>query len=522
MPKVKEYLPNVEYPGPVDSRRIAAEDFGAARAQGGIALGQGIQNFAEVLQKRNEQVELSKLHANLAETSSQLDIELAETIETADPNDDSWTEKAQEKIDLSLEKIGESVQTRAGQDFLRSHGASLKGQYLEKIASGKAQLAGKAAALNYQKTEDALTAGVASDPSTFEAKRTQLLDGLGAQIAAGMPRHVAEGLARQGEQKLALTALKSWVSLDPNGTKKEIASGKWDKYINGDMKRQLFGDIESEIRGRQADAERARLMQERALEAQQKKTQNEFLDKLAQGQLTWDDVKASNLSPFGSGSKEQFMQMMKAAADKPPKTDPTVFRQTLADIYRPDGDPKKIVDENQLNDLFIAGKITYESLKDLRSEISGNATPQGRAINDMKKQLFQLAETRLVKPSPMGVRDPLGEEQLLHFQTFFFNEYKNQRAAGKSDLQLLSPESPDYLGKHINTFMKTPQQILAEMTNSMKNAKPPAAVASPEATPAPSMVSDAPPAFVPKPARKPGETAAEYIQRLKDTGKAGR
>jgi hypothetical protein len=322
-------------------------------------------------------------------------------------------------------------------------------------------------------------------------------------VATGLPGSAAEELKGVARKELAKSALSGWVNANPGYAKELLKSGKFDPYIDGDLKQFMYGQADQAIRAKDADAERARREQERVIKEKQAATQNSFLAKMVDGKLTATDVLRSNLDPFGSGSKEQFIQMMKSAAEKPPKTDPATFRALFDRIHLPDGDPKKILDDNELNEYVVKGLLDYDDLNNLRGEVQGRKTEQGRVESDLRASVLKSAEDMLVKRDKLtGIADPDGEEQYLRFKTMFYSEFDRQRKEGKSPLDLLSPDSPDYLGKHIRPFVKTPQQMLKDGMRRLKPIASPAPEGTPSATPDP------------KTARLPKESAADYLKRL--------
>lgn len=256
--------------------------------------------------------------------------------------------------------------------------------------------------------------------------------------------------------------------------------------------------LEMEVRARQTlnaqyiDQEHQMALAKQALELQQKKTQNGFLSAMQNGQLTADKVLNSNLDPFGSGSKDEFLNMLRAR-DKAPKTDSTTFNELFARINLPDTAPGKITNANQLNSYLIDGRLDIQDLDKLRAEVEHKGTADGEAEAKLKSGIFEVAKSTLTKSNPLiGLQDPIGDESLQRFTSWFLSEYQRQRGAGKTPTELLSPDSPDYLGKRITNYVRNPQQIMQDV---LKSATTPAVSAIP---------------------RKEGESAEDYLKR---TGK---
>lgn len=213
----------------------------------------------------------------------------------------------------------------------------------------------------------------------------------------------------------------------------------------------------------------------RQLEEEQKGIQNDLLGKLDKFELTPTDVLSSKLNPFGSGSKEAFLQLIKTQdkLGETIKTDPATFERLYNNIHLPEDNPQKLRDENVLNGYFGKG-LNLQSVKDLRAEIQGRRTEEGQVESELKKGVMDAAKTALTGSNELvGIRDPIGDEQLQKFRSFFLSEYPKLRKEGKSAKELTDPDSPSYLGKAIARYKRTPQQMMADMTNSMKPAAVP-------------------------------------------------
>jgi hypothetical protein len=246
------------------------------------------------------------------------------------------------------------------------------------------------------------------------------------------------------------------------------------------------------INAQYIDQEHQMRLAQQAEELRQKQTQNTFLQRMSDGKLDAQTVLNSNLAPFGSGSKDEFLNMLRAR-DKAPKTDSATFNELFARINLPDGSTGKITDANQLNAYLIDGRLDIQDLDKLRAEVEHKGTAEGEAEAKLKTGLYEVAKSTLTRSNPLiGLQDPIGDENLQRFTSWFLSEYQKQRGTGKSAAELLDPESPDYLGKRIRSYVRGPQDIMKDVLQS---------------------ATQAPGTAIP---RKPGESAADYLKR---TGK---
>lgn len=458
MPKIKEYTSQINAPGPQDRRRPVAEDFGSG--EGLVRFGQGLSDFGDKLAQRQEQVETSELNAKMSKTQADWAVKINERVRAG--NLDS--EKTLQEIEEDLSKMEEGVQTRGGQAYFNQAAARLKGHFLETANASAAELAGQKAKNNYLESFSSQSSALISDPSAFEITKGFHDDNLDEMVRNGsLPAMAAEELKRNGATGLAKSSIKGWIKLNPDRAKADLDSGLWDSHIDGQIKDQMYGEIDQAKRAKDADDIRKLAEFERVKKERQELTQNKFLEALTKNELTAKDILDSDLDAFGSGSKQQFIEMMKTNSEQRIKTDASVKISLFDKIHS-----GEITDENKLNQFFGRG-LTMEDLNQLRGEIQGKKTIDGSIESDLKKGVIDIAKGKLSRTNPMlGIRDPQGDERLQRFQTYFLTEFKKQKEAGKTAQQLLSPDSPDYLGKQIDRYTGTPQEIIKDITSSMK------------------------------------------------------
>ncbi len=508
MGQIKQYLNRSEVTGAIDPRRADPDAFGAL-GKGVAELGGAISGVGDMLNKREEQQELSDLHAKMSETHAQFTNEWQETLRTADPGDTTIAQKFNEKFTQRMDELGEGLGTRGGRLYFQKASADLKGHFLTSAMAGQAELAGVKAKIDFTKAVQSQSSSLMNDPSSFDMVLKMQGEGVDNLVNSGLlPRAKAEELKLSGQQELAKSAVRGWAKLNPEEAKAQLNGGKWDNYFDGDVKKQLLGEADQEIRGKEIEAERARAEQRRALEEKRKALQNDFLVKMNDGKLSAKEILNSNLDAFGSGSKEQFLQMMKVKnEDRALKTDGEVYSNLFNRIHAPDNDPKKIKDVNELNK-FVGNGITFSSLNQLRDEFEGKNTPEGQLVATMRKELTDAAGAKFMKKGAFGVRDPKGVDLQLQFHEFIAVKEREQRKAGKPLMDLYRADSPDYIGNALNSpqFQRSPIDVArdraAQMRSSLK--KSPDDSGSPVGEPAKKTVSE----------RLPGETAVQWKKRV--------
>lgn len=515
MPQLKVYEQQVNSVGAQEGRRATAADF-ADGAQGLQAVGQGLEAVGQEVARRHEQSEVSDLTAKFAQTQADYSKKWRETLAKADPGDTTIAEKFVEDFDNHVGDMGNDISTPGAQKFYQRQTAQMKLHFTEKAVEGQSVLAGVKAKQDYLQTVGQLSSSLYDDPSSYAHSKELMQSGIEAQVQSGqMTREVALQLETQGRTELAKSALNGWARLDPENTKKDLLSGRWDKEIDGDLKRQMIGRADEEIRGREAEAARARAEQKRILEEQQQQTQNTFLEAMNKGQLTSRKVLDSNLSAFGSGSKEQFIQMLKTAAEKPPKTDPATFNRIFQAINKPDGDKDKLTDENDLNH-YLGKGLTFEDIGRLRGEMQGKKTIQGRLEATVKNDFFNTYKSSITNSNPMlGKLDNIGDQKLYEFQYFIEQKVNQQRKEGKPVEALFNPNSDEFLGRYVSQYARTPQQQMADLRKNMYAPITQEGLAAPVNGLPQSPTPGLPPTQ--KVQKLPGESAADFLKRKKES-----
>lgn len=489
MPKIQTYERRVENPGVVQGRRMTAEDVGGG--EGLAMLGRGLATASDALMQREAQIETSDLSAKMAKLQADKQIEWGDALRKADPNDRDLAKRFTADFDKAAEELGANISTTAGRKFFEERKSQLGAHFATTTNAGMVELAAVKAGQDFQIELNSYSTSVRADPTAYESNLNGLLAGLNARVKSGaLPRETALKLETASRAQLAKNTVQGWIEKDPAFAKKQLDSGKWDTQFDADVKQQMYGQVDAEVRGREAEAARMRAEQERLKKEAQQQTQNQFLDKMQKGTLTWKEVSASNLDAFGSGSKEQFVQLMKARAEKPMKTDPRVFRDILDRIHAPETNPKRISDDNEITSYAIKGLLDVSDLKFLRDEFQGRGTTQGRIEADAEHAFLEGQKGGITK-SALGALDVAGDQKFYEFKLFVMKQRDAQRKAGKPVEDLFNPKKPEYLGNYVRQFTPTLQERSNKMVENMGTAKKEV------------------------PARLPGETPADFAKRLR-------
>lgn len=491
MPIVREYQADAAVGGPFDTRQARQADTG--NVGGALSrIGSAVTDAGDLMHKRDVQTEISDVSAKMAAAHAGLTDNLDATLKAPGAGDDKdLSNKFMQNYDDHMGDIGNTVQTPEARQYFERANAQMRAHFTMASAQGQSAVMGEKAVTDYGTAKDNWSASLIKDPSSFETVsnlHSQMLD---AQVQSGrLPEQKANELRAQGETDLAKSAVRGWIQLDPNFAKDQLSKGKWDEYFNGDQKFQMLKESEQGINAQRIEQERQQKAERDALSDAQNKTQDAFLAKMRdpQNPLTADEIIKSNLEPFGSGSKEQFLKMLDQSKNEKIKTDPDVYLGLAKRIGLPDGDPNKLTDQGAIYDAYTKGQLTHGALDELRTELSGSKTEEGQQQIALKKNFLKIAEDKLTKTNPMlGIKDPDGDEVFQSFQSAFYKQYNAGIKQGKTPQALLSPDSPDYLGKMLPSYARSPEDI---MRSAYSNA--PASSNAPSSTTTQSVPSPTP------------------------------
>lgn len=467
--RIDPYKRQVDAVGPMQQRRADPAAF-AGDAAAFSEIGKGLTTIGDVIEKRQSQEDA----ITIAKQSSELYNKYTKMIDDMGNSGEITQNGALEKINADFENdfasLGENVSTMTGQKLLAEKQSTMQQHFFVSALKTSSASKGQQAKNSFQEVINTYSSGAFTSPDTFDFGKEQIAQSVDNMVSTGMiSKDDGETLKQHGLNELASGAMRGWIDKNPQYAKEQLGSGRWDAYFDGDKKAMLDAQADQSIRAKEYDLERAKRKQEEQVKTAQMTTQNQFLGKMVKGELTADDVLKSNLDPFGSGSKEQFIQMLKRG-DGANRTDPRTMNEMFTRIHLPDGDPKKMYDENELNKAFIDGKLSKEDLNFLRSETQGLRTEEGKYENKLKQQSYNAAKAALIRPDPiMGQKDPLGEQQYASFLVAFNKELADGQKAGKSKSDMLDPMNKDYItDKIIRQFAKTPQEIMNQKLEMMR------------------------------------------------------
>jgi hypothetical protein len=520
-PQIHEYFNEVAPGGPQpirEGRNVDTGGIGDAIA----GFGREIGTVQKAQQQQQAQQETSSLIAQFSKLNADASVKLDQ--DTMDADEDKTKTLSDDFMDDyndKLDELGSKLTTPEAQQAFEKMAANSRGQFLMASMHNQVSKTGQYAVDNYNDAVDSMSTQVRNDPSALPsvlAQHDQAIQALGQ--THGLPQAKIDELQAQGEKQLNKAQFDGYLNL-PNGgpqiAQNLLNKGQWDDQFNPDELQEMQKTAKTYIGAQQIDQNRRDKAAQDAANAKQESAMEDSLKKIYDNSLSTTDVLHNQDLDFDH--QVTLLNMIKQRSKGDEATNPVVMKDLFSRVVAPDGSPNKITSNDQLNDEYIKGNISYTDLGRLRSELDGRKTDQGKIESDLKSGVLKVAEQALVKPSGLtGIPDPEGEQRLQGFRSWYLNEFEQQRKAGASVQELTTPGSPKYLGNMIKAFMPTAEQLQQSRfgSSSGQPAFEPPSVPTPliKSSPASAPSSAASPrAVAPVPPRRSGESIGDYLKR---------
>lgn len=155
------------------------------------------------------------------------------------------------------------------------------------------------------------------------------------------------------------------------------------------------------------------------------------------------------------------------ARPTPLRTNPLVIENAFRRIHLPNDDPNKIRTPGELAPLFARGlnRTDYDWLK---KEIDDQQTPEGQRLSETRKGFFDAIRPQFDKTTMFNF-DAKGKEDFYKFQQYGSElERKYKAQSGKDVYDLYNPNSPEYLGKKVQSFQRTLDEQVRGMAERLR------------------------------------------------------
>lgn len=488
MARIRPYESQIGTQGEIPTRNAQASDFG----------GQGLANFGEAAQNMGQS--LSRGQSFLDEQARRQEVTAAsvgvtQLVTDLTPEHDAmakrWkagdpplSETFMGIVTARLEKLRgaengeERFTTQAGLDTFNTHAAQLVNHFTGLTLRTDAHLAGEAAKEQHQVMVDGLGNFLQTHHAHFGLMQQKLADNI--NDPHGIYGPLSEGqksaLIRQGSERLAIDAVQGFIRKTPNVAletlndpmlKQHEQYGWIAQYIPNEKMQPLIQRAETEVQALDVDRARATADLNRQRIEAARTAESGLVEKLAlhmenpkQPMLSARDVLDSHLMDLDPEKGKSMITLIHAWSKedphKPIHTNPVVEQNLFKRIHLPDGDPKKIVETDEIYRAFERGQLSFTDMDKLRKEVVESRSPDGSVFGREKADFLKGMEPRITKPGPFGVyADPSTPEQFANFKKDLEQTIAEYRKAGKNPRTLFDRNSQDYFGKRASQYEAT-------------------------------------------------------------------
>lgn len=456
-----------------------------AIGQGAQALGQGLQQFSEVMHKKRVREQILDTSVQLEDVKAKSLIELQnKAAKVVDPDKPDtalrqiegpgFDEEFNNGVSERFEQIRSTLDTSEAISFFTERSNSLRNQLNINLAKERIRVATEKETFKFDQLLRSSEISAATDPDNFLASLDNFESTLNQLQFKDEQKAI---LFKEGTTRVFNAAINSKIAgtfsfKDLNQLESDLKAGTYDQFlVDGKHRNALIRDIDQRRNGIVTEVKQLRSLEKERKAQQAEQAVDEYLGQIADNKHVriHDVLKDPRLPPTGANSKDQLVRIIERGADGP-KTNPVVLQNAFNRINLPDGDPNKITDEGELNELFYRGGLSKSDLRFLRKEMRGLGTEQGRYVADLKKNFFKTATEKLVKRDPVtGAQDPEGLE---NYQSFFI--YANNRItetvkAGENPTALFNPQNPNSLFSDLQAFVRTPDEIFRSMAQQLRS-----------------------------------------------------
>jgi hypothetical protein len=254
-------------------------------------------------------------------------------------------------------------------------------------------------------------------------------------------------------QGKTVDTVAAWASQKMGGSPK----GKGDliDFIPEDKRVEMLHTATETVAANGIDGARRTQLQTQQIKDASDSRENELLKDLYSDTPTTTAKSIVNDPALTREAKERMIvKAQQALTDSNSKADKTYghgFYDAYQLVHSPEGTPGRITDPTELyKRVGPKGDLTVAGVDKLVNEIQSRKSPEGVAESEMKKQFLANAKAQISgSDEGLHIKDPKGDLLYLKFLAYALPAYDEARKAGKSAVQLLNPDSPDYVGKVI-------------------------------------------------------------------------
>lgn len=436
--------------------RQIGEDFGRTISQVGSQIGQAVE-------RHQTQAEISHGGSAFAQGWNDLTTQWNTLAQRSDPNDTSVAQGFTEKVfDPWAEKFVDAFNTDGGRQWAEERVNSLRMHFADKMSADMSTRAGDALVQNTANVAQQTMGMVHADPTALPDALKYIDDYWNGLTTYHHGNLTADQVSKYSiavdkiKSEVAKAAIQGMAETNPDEALKDLHSGQFDKYLGGDIPQ-----LENYIRAQQ----RLKVEQARSDLVEKTRAENQASVDAAKNYMS-----QLKIGDDGHGTVPQgwFQQIAKDPRVKPSEmaaliqfgrgvqkdvvtSEPGLLHSMMERVMKPAGDSERLtLDEIATH----VGKDLSNGDADFLRSWMKPPTPQNEYDHSLITQTVNEARSKLAQKDIMtGGRDPVGEEAMSRFETYFYRALQkatapaDQGGLGLTVNQALDKDGKDYILK---------------------------------------------------------------------------
>jgi hypothetical protein len=475
MPQIRGYERQVSAEGGIPSRQSNPSDFGGTGlselGNATQAMGQDLAYAQRNMEHASSQRAVTDVHTALSMIRGRYTELAAETETIAKPGDTEVGKKFlfgpsgegdEGSLKGTLDSYREQIEDPVALQTFDRGAADLTEHFTVHWANVQTRMAAAHAKNSYLNMVEAAKNDVESHPETADLilRQTHFAindpDGLYARI----PSEKRDELFAASRRDIHEFMIRGMIRKDPVNTLAALQQGKWNSELDAEKKVVLESTAQTAIHANKVAADQAlaefdkqRLRLARASETGLlEKLMMHDQDPAKNKMVTPRDILDSELAHYAPEKALTLINVLHARsrerAENPQHTNPVVMHNLFKRIHLPDGNPKKLLDTDDVYKEYIRGNLKFEDMNHLRREIVEARSPDGSVFGREKAEFFKRVEPQITKPGPFGVyADPTTPEHFYRFTQDVDALITKYHKDGKDPRILFDPSSKEYVGR---------------------------------------------------------------------------
>jgi len=447
MPQIKEYNRQNSGPGVVNPTLIQGSDISGGAGKNLQVLAGAMDNVNDYMAKEEKQ----RQDFDTQKTKIKETLDLNEYMQTmkmkAPAGADGFADQAKQELDKRKQKLLDS----AGSDYMRQkldlELTSVHGQAFNEAIQFESESRAKKDKSDVQeslfRTKNAVRMNPALTAQMIE-ETNKLID------TTRIDSTTKEIWKKQELQDIRQNEIRGWIDINPVKAKEMIQGGTWDKELSDDLRNTLLHESNQGIRALDIEKNRSKDVQDKLLDAEREERKDDYLARMVSGTLSANEVVRDD--KLKAADKEHILREMNSSTfNVASRTDPGIYNNVYSQIV--DG---KITSDTEIMK-YLGKGLKASDVQHLRRELNSGGDNSEKVF---KKGMDDIAKGMLTKSNGLGFKDPEGDTQLQKWRVYFSEEYTKGKASGLSAKQMLDPDSKDYIGKDLQKFVRTQDQVM--------------------------------------------------------------